>query len=79
MPSKLNGNMLEEERNLKKKLNLIPFSSFPAWACVQFGKLLGVTFEVRGLENINRKKGAVVLINHQSGIDLMGESLTSIL
>lgn len=33
---------------------------------------MGLTFEVRGHDNIDRNKGGVVLINHQSGIDLVG-------
>ncbi|KAG5684941.1 hypothetical protein PVAND_014149 [Polypedilum vanderplanki] len=44
---------------------------FPAWCIVKVGELLGVSFEVQGIENINPDKGGVVLINHQSGIDLM--------
>lgn len=46
----------------------------PAWTIVQFGKIIGISFEVQGLENINRDKGGVVLINHQSGLDLIGEN-----
>jgi lysophosphatidate acyltransferase len=46
---------------------------FPAWCIVKIGEFLGVAFEVQGLENINHDKGGVVLINHQSAIDLMGE------
>lgn len=34
---------------------------------------MGLTYEVRGHENIDPKKGGVVLINHQSGIDLAGK------
>lgn len=45
----------------------------PAWCIVKVGELLGVSFEVQGIENVNRDKGGVVLINHQSAIDLMGE------
>ncbi|XP_011194917.1 1-acyl-sn-glycerol-3-phosphate acyltransferase alpha [Zeugodacus cucurbitae] len=44
----------------------------PAWGCRQLCKALGVTMEVRGLENIRTKHGAVVLINHQSFLDLCG-------
>ncbi|CAO1393815.1 unnamed protein product, partial [Diamesa tonsa] len=43
----------------------------PAYLVIKIGQLLGVTFEIQGLENINQNKGAVVLINHQSSIDLM--------
>lgn len=35
-------------------------------------KLLGFTYELRGKENINTDKGGVVVINHQSGVDLAG-------
>jgi lysophosphatidate acyltransferase len=45
----------------------------PAWCIVQVGKFIGVSFEVQGIENINRDKGGVVLINHQSGLDLIGK------
>jgi len=43
----------------------------PAWLCVKMGHLLGASYELRGLENINRDVGGVVLINHQSAIDLI--------
>jgi len=43
----------------------------PAYGCVKLGKLLGIDFELRGLENIDRSKGGVVLINHQSALDLI--------
>lgn len=33
---------------------------------------MGLTYEVRGHNNIDRNKGGVVIINHQSGIDLVG-------
>lgn len=35
------------------------------------GYLLGVTYEIRGLENINKKKGGVTVLNHQSALDLI--------
>ncbi|KAG4079294.1 hypothetical protein HA402_007986 [Bradysia odoriphaga] len=43
----------------------------PAWACKSMLSLMGLTYEVRGHDNIDRNKGGVVLINHQSGIDLV--------
>ncbi|XP_012254396.2 1-acyl-sn-glycerol-3-phosphate acyltransferase beta [Athalia rosae] len=42
----------------------------PAWGARQIAKLLGMQFEVRGKENIVSDTGCVVLINHQSGLDL---------
>jgi lysophosphatidate acyltransferase len=45
----------------------------PAWCIVQVGRLLGVSFEVQGIENLNSDEGGIVLINHQSAIDLIGE------
>jgi lysophosphatidate acyltransferase len=48
----------------------------PAWCIVKVGQLLGASFELQGLENINRNTGGVVLINHQSAIDLIGEFST---
>lgn len=47
----------------------------PAYGCVKLGKLLGVEFELRGLENLDKQKGAVVLINHQSALDLIGKNV----
>ncbi|XP_055546876.1 1-acyl-sn-glycerol-3-phosphate acyltransferase alpha-like [Wyeomyia smithii] len=44
---------------------------FPAFCCRKFGKMLGATFEVRGIENIDQKHGGVVLMNHQSALDLI--------
>lgn len=42
--------------------------------CRYLGTLLGITFEVQGLENIQKEKGGVVLMNHQSGIDLISKN-----
>lgn len=36
--------------------------------------LMGLTYEVRGQKHINREKGGAIVINHQSGIDLAGET-----
>ncbi|XP_053600959.1 putative 1-acyl-sn-glycerol-3-phosphate acyltransferase acl-2 [Plodia interpunctella] len=33
-------------------------------------RVLGIRWTVRGLENVDNSRGAVVLLNHQSGIDL---------
>lgn len=45
----------------------------PAWGCRWLCRILGASFEVRGIENISKSKGGVVLINHQSCIDLAGK------
>ncbi|KAK2575013.1 hypothetical protein KPH14_008760 [Odynerus spinipes] len=43
----------------------------PAWLLRQtYRRVLGIKFEVRGKENIVRDSGCVVLINHQSMLDL---------
>lgn len=54
----------------------ISLARIPAWCIVQVGKLIGVSYELQGLENINRDHGGVVLINHQSAIDLIGNLLS---
>ncbi|KAL5281761.1 hypothetical protein ACFFRR_005230 [Megaselia abdita] len=43
---------------------------FPAAGCRILGRMLGVTMEVRGLENVDVTHGSVVLMNHQSLLDL---------
>ncbi|XP_066998663.2 1-acyl-sn-glycerol-3-phosphate acyltransferase beta [Anabrus simplex] len=43
----------------------------PAWGARQISKLLGLRWEMRGLENAVQDSGCVVLINHQSAIDLL--------
>lgn len=43
----------------------------PAWGARQISKLLGLTWELRGHENIIQDSGCVVVINHQSAIDLL--------
>lgn len=45
----------------------------PAAAVRACCKLLGITLKVEGLENIIRGTGSVVLINHQSMLDLIGK------
>lgn len=42
----------------------------PARGSLLLGRLLGVTFELRGLENIDKNKGGVVIVNHQSALDM---------
>ncbi|VVC36829.1 Hypothetical protein CINCED_3A000712 [Cinara cedri] len=43
----------------------------PAWGGRQISKMLGLTWEMRGQENIVQGSGCVVLINHQSCLDLL--------
>lgn len=33
-------------------------------------RMLGIRWQVRGLENVDNSRGAVVLLNHQTGLDL---------
>ena len=40
-------------------------------------KLLGIKFELRGHENIVQDSGCVVLMNHQSALDVLGKSCGS--
>ena len=49
----------------------------PAWGARQISKILGVKFEVKGQKNIIQDSGCVVLINHQSIIDLLGKCIPS--
>ncbi|XP_030380540.1 putative 1-acyl-sn-glycerol-3-phosphate acyltransferase acl-2 [Scaptodrosophila lebanonensis] len=42
----------------------------PAWCFRQLCRLVGITMEVRGLENVRKDHGSVVLMNHQSALDL---------
>ncbi|KAK0171905.1 hypothetical protein PV328_005295 [Microctonus aethiopoides] len=43
----------------------------PAWQLQKFAKLLGFNFIIRGHENIVKDTGAIVVINHQSAMDLI--------
>ncbi|XP_060866516.1 1-acyl-sn-glycerol-3-phosphate acyltransferase beta-like isoform X1 [Metopolophium dirhodum] len=43
----------------------------PAWGGRQVSKILGITWEMKGKENIVQNSGCVVLINHQSCLDLL--------
>lgn len=60
--------------NLTKNHTLFEnITSRPAsYGCQFILALLGVTFEVRGHKNVDRDKGGVVIINHQSIIDMGG-------
>lgn len=42
----------------------------PSWLFIQLCKFMGITMEVRGMENVKREHGSVVLMNHQSALDL---------
>jgi len=58
---------------LDKKKTVIFFTiRLPAWGGRQISKLLGLKWEMRGKENIVQNSGCVVLINHQSCLDLLG-------
>ncbi|KAH8410550.1 hypothetical protein KR009_001329 [Drosophila setifemur] len=43
---------------------------FPSWCFRQLCRMMGITMEVRGLENVRRDHGSVVIMNHQSAVDL---------
>ncbi|XP_039288698.1 1-acyl-sn-glycerol-3-phosphate acyltransferase alpha isoform X2 [Nilaparvata lugens] len=43
----------------------------PSWGARQISKLLGLQWKVRGLENVVKDSGCVVIINHQSALDLL--------
>lgn len=43
----------------------------PAWGARQISKILGIQFHLRGLDNVVNDSGCVVLINHQSCLDLL--------
>jgi len=53
-------------------LILLSSISIPAMLIVKVGQLIGFNFEIRGQEHIRIHKGSVVIINHQSIIDLIG-------
>ncbi|KAJ2946501.1 hypothetical protein O0L34_g12549 [Tuta absoluta] len=42
----------------------------PAWFLRVTSRMLGMRWSVRGLENIDNSRGAVLLLNHQTGLDL---------
>ncbi|KAJ8673010.1 hypothetical protein QAD02_004271 [Eretmocerus hayati] len=42
----------------------------PAWGARMAAKLIGINYQIRGKENIVKDVGAVVMINHQSNLDL---------
>lgn len=52
-------------------LTILLFLRLPAYLTVFMGWMLGITYEFRGLENIDTKKGGVTILNHQSGLDLI--------
>lgn len=47
--------------------------SLPAFINRWLIRAFGVSFEVRGIENIRKDHGSVVIMNHQSLIDLSGK------
>lgn len=57
-----------------RKSYKIPFVfRIPAAGCRASAKLMGVKCTVKGKENIVKDSGCVVLINHQSALDLLGK------
>jgi 1-acyl-sn-glycerol-3-phosphate acyltransferase len=47
----------------------------PARGAVLIAKIIGMNFRFRGKENIVKDSGSVVLINHQSSLDLCGNCI----
>lgn len=47
----------------------------PARCVVTIAKIIGMNFRFRGKENIVKDSGCVVLINHQSSLDLCGNCI----
>lgn len=45
----------------------------PARGVITIAKIIGINFHFRGKENIVKDSGCVVLINHQSSLDLCGK------
>ncbi|CAK9796488.1 1-acyl-sn-glycerol-3-phosphate acyltransferase alpha [Anthophora plagiata] len=41
-----------------------------SWCIIQCCKFLGITYRVRGEENIVKDSGSVLLVNHQSALDM---------
>lgn len=58
---------------------LVLSNRLPALGCRYLLQGLGVKYNIRGLENIQKNHGAVVVINHQSAIDLTGKRFLFIL
>jgi 1-acyl-sn-glycerol-3-phosphate acyltransferase len=54
---------------------VVIYCSLPAWGARQLSKFLGIKFEIKGHENIVEDSGCVVLMNHQSALDVLGEFL----
>ena len=46
-------------------------SRFSADLMEPVNKILGITFNVKGTENIDKKKAYVVVCNHQSSLDVL--------
>ncbi|XP_037928343.1 putative 1-acyl-sn-glycerol-3-phosphate acyltransferase acl-2 [Teleopsis dalmanni] len=55
--------MLLRPRNYRNAL-------VPAWCCRLLCRGLGVTMEVRGLENVRKESDTILIMNHQSVLDL---------
>lgn len=55
----------------------IYFFSLPAWSLKMVGRFLGIRFSVSGKENIIENSACVVLINHQSIVDLLGKTFVN--
>lgn len=55
-----------------------PCFRLPSWGARQISKCLGLKWSVRGTENIVQDTGCVILINHQSAVDLIGKTFLSI-
>lgn len=71
-------NHFSRQHEMNDSSRISYYFRWPACGCRLMLRALGVTYEMRGIENIQRDRGAVVLINHQSAIDLAGTNALSL-
>ncbi|VVC91815.1 unnamed protein product [Leptidea sinapis] len=56
-------------------LPLMLFRPFDPRNALVSARLLGLRWTVRGIENVDDTRGAVILLNHQSGLDFSGSAV----
>lgn len=59
--------------NLKHiNLNFYPFHRLASSACHHISSLLGLKWELRGKEHLEKDEACIIVANHQSSLDILG-------
>lgn len=64
---------LKEITNLKKSIKILIRCRTASKFCCHISRIINLTWTLRGAENLSRDRSCVIVANHQSSLDVLGE------